>query len=84
MLDTHADRTARTVAEVFAKEREGAFLGKTVQVVPHITDEIKSRIKEATNVLAPDVLICEIGGTIGDIEGQAFVLFWPLQRMGLL
>lgn len=56
---------------VIAKERRGEFLGKTVQVIPHITHEIKSRI----TALAPnrDIVICEIGGTVGDIESLPFL-----------
>ena len=56
---------------VLEKERRGDYLGKTVQVIPHVTDEIKNRItKAASNV---DVLITELGGTIGDIEGLPFL-----------
>ncbi len=58
---------------VISKERRGDYLGATVQTIPHITDEIKSRIHEASSKLDPDFLICEIGGTIGDIEGLPFV-----------
>jgi CTP synthase len=57
---------------VINKERRGDYLGGTVQTIPHITDEIKSRIKEAAKV-TPDFLICEIGGTVGDIEGLPFL-----------
>ncbi|MCZ6674390.1 MAG: CTP synthase [Verrucomicrobia bacterium] len=56
---------------VITKERRGDYLGKTVQVIPHVTNEIKSRIDEAGEGV--DVLITEIGGTIGDIEGLPFV-----------
>ena len=58
---------------VLAKERAGEFLGKTVQVVPHITDEIKSRINKLVVSHPCDVLITEIGGTVGDIEGLPFL-----------
>lgn len=58
---------------VISKERRGDYLGGTVQTIPHITDEIKGRILEATNSLSPDVLICEVGGTVGDIEGLPFL-----------
>ncbi|MCA9807353.1 MAG: CTP synthase, partial [Cyanobacteria bacterium HKST-UBA06] len=58
---------------VINKERRGDYLGATVQTIPHITDEIKNAIKEVANCLAPQFLICEIGGTIGDIEGLPFV-----------
>ncbi|MFC1560010.1 CTP synthase [Candidatus Margulisiibacteriota bacterium] len=58
---------------VISKERRGDFLGGTVQVVPHITNEIKDRIKKVTKDQHFDVVICEIGGTIGDIEGLPFI-----------
>jgi CTP synthase len=59
---------------VIQKERRGEFLGKTVQVIPHITDEIKSRIRALTAEEDPvDVAIIEIGGTVGDIESQPFL-----------
>ncbi len=58
---------------VLAKERAGEFLGKTVQVIPHITDEIQSRIRKVVAEHQCDVLITEIGGTVGDIEGLPFL-----------
>ena len=58
---------------VIQKERNGDYLGATVQVVPHITNEIKSRILRATKQFNPDFLITEIGGTIGDIESLPFI-----------
>lgn len=58
---------------VITKERKGEYLGGTVQIIPHVTDEIKHRIKEATSIHQPDILIAEIGGTVGDIEGLAFL-----------
>jgi CTP synthase len=58
---------------VLDKERRGDYLGKTVQVIPHITDEIQSRIREIGDKTEADVVITEIGGTIGDIEGLPFV-----------
>ncbi|GMR13267.1 MAG: CTP synthase [Gemmatimonadota bacterium] len=63
--------TGRIYQEVIAKERRGDYLGSTVQVIPHITDEIKGRIR----LLAPgnDVVITEIGGTVGDIESLPFL-----------
>jgi CTP synthase len=63
----------RIYLSVISKERRGDYLGATVQTIPHVTDEIKSKIHEAANKLTPDFLICEIGGTIGDIEGLPFV-----------
>ena len=58
---------------VLAKERRGDYLGKTVQVIPHITDEIKSRIREVGVNSGADIVITEIGGTTGDIEGLPFL-----------
>src|SRR4051812_30117705 len=64
--------TAGQVYEsVIAKERRGDYLGGTVQVIPHITDEIKARIYQAAH--GSDVAIVEIGGTVGDIEGLPFL-----------
>jgi len=58
---------------VLAKERRGDYLGKTVQVIPHITDEIKRRIRSFEQTGKADILITEIGGTTGDIEGLPFL-----------
>jgi CTP synthase len=58
---------------VLAKERRGDYLGKTVQVIPHITDEIKARIREVGMNSGADIVITEIGGTTGDIEGLPFL-----------
>jgi CTP synthase len=58
---------------VLANERRGDYLGKTVQVIPHITDEIKRRIRDLGQSSGADVLIAEIGGTTGDIEGLPFL-----------
>ena len=65
--------TGRIYQTVINKEREGAFLGKTVQVIPHITDEIKRRIKILGETGEYDIVITEIGGTVGDIESLPFV-----------
>ena len=65
--------TGQVYAEVIAKERRGDFLGGTVQVVPHITNEIKRRIGLAAKETGADVLIVEIGGTVGDIESLPFL-----------
>ena len=69
--------TGKVYSSVIAKERRGEFLGETVQVIPHITDEIKSRIvgmdRPGADGLRPDVVITEIGGTVGDIESQPFL-----------
>ncbi len=58
---------------VLANERRGDYLGRTVQVIPHVTDEIKRRIRELGESSGADVLISEIGGTTGDIEGLPFL-----------
>lgn len=63
--------TGSIYAEVIQKERRGDYLGATVQVIPHITDEIKSRILKAAN--GADVVMVEIGGTVGDIESLPFL-----------
>jgi len=65
--------TGKVYGGVIAKERKGDYLGKTVQVVPHITAEIKERILQVLRESSADVGIVEIGGTIGDIEGLPFV-----------
>jgi len=65
--------TGRIYQTVINKEREGAYLGKTVQVVPHITDEIKRRMLQLGKGNEYDIVITEIGGTVGDIESLPFV-----------
>ena len=66
--------TGQVYSTVIAKERRGEYLGDTVQVIPHITDEIKRRMREqAANDPQPDVIITEVGGTVGDIESQPFI-----------
>ncbi len=65
--------TGQVYSTAIAKERRGDYLGGTVQVIPHITDEIKHRIRLASRQHESDVVICEVGGTVGDIEGQAFI-----------
>ncbi|MET2012908.1 CTP synthase [Microbacterium chocolatum] len=66
--------TGQVYSQVIARERRGEYLGDTVQVIPHITDEIKRRMRlQATEVPQPDVIITEIGGTVGDIESQPFI-----------
>lgn len=65
--------TGRIYQTVINKEREGAYLGKTVQVIPHITDEIKRRMLQLGQDDKYDIVITEIGGTIGDIESLPFV-----------
>ena len=65
--------TGRIYQTVINKEREGAYLGKTVQVVPHITDEIKRRMTQLGKGNEYDIVITEIGGTVGDIESLPFI-----------
>lgn len=65
--------TGRVYSHVIAKERRGDYLGATVQVVPHITNEIKSRIYAAAKSSQADIVITEIGGTVGDIESLPFI-----------
>jgi CTP synthase len=66
--------TGQVYSTVIAKERRGEYLGDTVQVIPHITDEIKRRMRlQANEEPIPDVIITEIGGTVGDIESQPFL-----------
>ncbi|GAA5109297.1 CTP synthase [Nocardia iowensis] len=69
--------TGQIYSTVIAKERRGEYLGDTVQVIPHITDEIKSRVVAMSapdsHGQTPDVVITEIGGTVGDIESQPFL-----------
>ena len=65
--------TGRIYQAVIDKERRGDFLGKTVQVIPHITDEIKHRIQILGNTGEFDIVITEIGGTVGDIESLPYV-----------
>ena len=65
--------TGKVYFSVISKERKGEYLGKTVQIIPHITDEIKNRIKKVAKARDVDVTIVEIGGTIGDIESLPFL-----------
>ncbi len=65
--------TGAVYSTVIAKERRGEFLGKTVQVIPHITNEIKSRIRALAESEDADVVIVEVGGTVGDIESLPFL-----------
>lgn len=65
--------TGKIYSSVLKKERRGDYLGATVQVIPHITNEIKDRVFQAAKHGSPDVVITEIGGTVGDIEGLPFL-----------
>ena len=60
-------------SSVISQERRGDFLGGTIQVVPHVTNEIKRRIRQVAEISGADVVIVEVGGTVGDIEGQPFL-----------
>ena len=64
--------TGQIYSAVLAKERHGDFLGGTIQVIPHVTNEIKRRVQDAARHADPDVVIVEVGGTVGDIEGLPF------------
>jgi CTP synthase len=73
-LSRAANHTAGAVWDrVLRKERKGEYLGSTVQVIPHITNEIKARIRSVAEATDTDVVITEIGGTVGDIESQPFL-----------
>ncbi|MCW3127909.1 MAG: synthetase [Bacteroidetes bacterium] len=81
--------TGRVYQYVINKEREGAYLGKTVQVIPHITDEIKRRMMLLGQTGEFDIVITEIGGTVGDIEAQPYVetvrqIIWELGHSNVL
>lgn len=65
--------TGRVYWNILSKERDGEYLGKTVQVIPHVTDEIKSFIYQVGKTSDADIIITEIGGTVGDIESQPFI-----------
>ena len=74
VLSRHNNLTSGQVYEsVILKERRGDYLGKTVQVIPHVTDVIKDRIREISDEKKYDVVVTEIGGTTGDIEGLPFL-----------
>jgi CTP synthase len=73
-LSRAANHTAGAVWDrVLRKERKGEYLGSTVQVIPHITNEIKARIRSVAKATDTDIVITEIGGTVGDIESQPFL-----------
>ncbi len=65
--------TGQVYAEVISKERHGDYLGGTIQVIPHITNEIKRRIGLAAKETGADIVLIEVGGTVGDIESQPFL-----------
>lgn len=77
-LDVEFDRdsnftTGAVYSTIIEREREGDFLGKTIQIIPHVTDEIVSRIEGAAKRKHADVVFVEIGGTVGDIEAEPFL-----------
>jgi len=65
--------TGQVYNAVITKERRGDYLGKTIQVIPHITNEIKERVKKVAEVSGADIIIVEVGGTVGDIESLPFL-----------
>jgi len=71
MTFDHNVTTGKTYKHVIEKERAGDYLGNTVQIIPHITDDIKRRIREAAE--GTDVCLVEVGGTVGDIEGMPYL-----------
>ncbi len=77
-IDTNLTRvsnftTGQVYAEVIAKERRGDYLGGTIQVIPHITNEIKRRVALVAKTTGAEIVLVEIGGTVGDIESQPFL-----------
>ncbi|MGQ9545861.1 MAG: CTP synthase [Dehalococcoidia bacterium] len=65
--------SGQVYSSVIAQERRGDFLGGTIQVVPHVTNETKRRIRKVAEISQAEVIIVEVGGTVGDIEGQPFL-----------
>ncbi|MFH1774874.1 MAG: CTP synthase [Methanobacteriota archaeon] len=77
----HNITTGRIYLTVLEKERKGEYLGQTVQIIPHVTDEIKKKIYEIARINNPDILLVEIGGTVGDIESMPFLEAMRQMRM---
>ncbi len=73
LTKTSSIMTGQIYRSILEKERSGYFLGKTIQMIPHVTDEVKDRIKKAAKESNADILITEIGGTVGDYEGTHFI-----------
>jgi len=73
LTKTSSIMTGRIYQNILEKERKGYFLGKTIQMIPHVTDEVKEHIKKAARESKADILITEIGGTVGDYEGTHFI-----------
>ena len=77
-IDTNLKResnvtTGQIYSSIISNERRGDYLGGTIQVIPHVTNEIKSRIRKVAEADGAETIICEVGGVVGDIEGQPFL-----------
>ena len=73
LTSAHNITTGKVYKSVIEKERTGEYLGKTVQIIPHITNEIKAHIINVAEATGADVCIVELGGTVGDIESMPFL-----------
>ena len=73
LTSNHNITTGKIFLSVLEKERKGYYLGQTVQIIPHVTDEIKQHIKRVAEMDKAEILLVEIGGTVGDIEGMPFL-----------
>jgi len=69
----NSSSSGQVYEEVIRKERRGDYLGGTIQAIPHVTNEIKRRIRQAGQTLDADIVLVEVGGTVGDMEGQPFL-----------
>ncbi len=65
--------TGQVYAEVISRERHGDYLGGTIQTIPHVTNEIKRRIQQVAQTTGAEIVLCEVGGTVGDIESEPFL-----------
>src|SRR3990172_11395563 len=73
-LNRHSSvSTGQIYTKILSKERQGEFLGKTIQIIPHITDAIKAEVLRAAEISKADIISVEIGGTVGDIEAEPFL-----------
>jgi CTP synthase len=73
LTQANSSSSGQVYEEVIRKERRGDYLGGTIQAIPHVTNEIKRRIRQAGQALDADVVLVEVGGTVGDMEGQPFL-----------
>src|SRR5439155_22473447 len=73
LTEDHNITTGKVYRAVIEKERRGDYLGKTVQIIPHITDEIKALLREVGEKENADIVLVEVGGTVGDFEGMPFL-----------